>query len=121
MFDGDSAFTLYDACGFPLEATSGELPATPMQSWVSGRRVGVENGRFSEYVSSMSETQYEILEAADGTFSVLMRCENGADAEVSLFCSREEAVRWVAYQRRKPGSDIQWPEIPASDFSSQAP
>jgi hypothetical protein len=58
----------------------------------------------------MSESQYEIFEANDGTFEVEIRGGDGGDAVIRKFDSRQDAVDWVREQRRKLGIDERWPE-----------
>ena len=58
----------------------------------------------------MSEPQYKILEADDGTFTVEIYGGDGADAAVTQFSSREEAVEWVREDRRRLGIDPRWQE-----------
>jgi hypothetical protein len=64
-----------------------------------------EEGMVAKGRPKMSEPQYEVLEADDGTFTVEIYGRDGADAVVTQFSSREEAVEWVREQRRKLGAD----------------
>ncbi|KJC59889.1 hypothetical protein UP10_14420 [Bradyrhizobium sp. LTSPM299] len=59
----------------------------------------------------MSEPQYEIFEAGDGTFAVDVHGGDGNDATMTGLASRQDAVNWVGEQRRKLGIDERWPEI----------
>jgi hypothetical protein len=47
------------------------------------------------------EPHYEVLEAADQSFTVKIYGGEGAEATVTQFASREEAVAWVRNERRK--------------------
>jgi len=71
---------------------------------------GVETDRFRAHISGMSEPQYEIFEADDGTFAVGIHGGDGADAVITKFGSRQDAEDWVREQRRKLGIDERWPE-----------
>jgi hypothetical protein len=59
----------------------------------------------------MSESQYDIFKADDGTFAVEVRGGDGDDATITGFASRQDAADWVSEQRRKLGIDEHWPEI----------
>jgi hypothetical protein len=71
---------------------------------------GVETDRFRAHIPGMSESQYEIFEANDGTFEVEIRGGDGSDAVITKFDSRQDAVGWVREQRQKLGVDERWPE-----------
>jgi hypothetical protein len=58
----------------------------------------------------MSEPQYEIFEATDGTFAVEIRGGDGSDATITKFDSKQGAMDWVTEQLRKLGVDERWPE-----------
>ena len=71
---------------------------------------GLEKDRFPAHILGMRETRYEILEDDDGTFTVEIFGGDGADAAVTQFGSREEAVEWVREDRRRLGIDPRWKE-----------
>jgi hypothetical protein len=57
----------------------------------------------------MSEPQYEIFEADDGTFAVGISGGDGSDLDLN-FASRREAEEWITAERRRLGIDERWPE-----------
>jgi hypothetical protein len=54
---------------------------------------GVETDRFRAHIAGMSEPQYEIFEATDGTFAVEIRGGDGSDATITKFDSKQ--VLWI--------------------------
>jgi hypothetical protein len=73
--------------------------------------MGVGTDRFGAHIPGMSEPQYEIFEAGNGTFAVEVRGGNGEDVVMTNFDSRQDAADWVTKQRRKLGIDERWPAI----------
>jgi hypothetical protein len=59
---------------------------------------------------AMSEPQYEIFEATDGTFAVEVRGGDGSDVTTTKFDSKQDAIDWVTEQLRRLGVDERWPE-----------
>ena len=49
---------------------------------------GVETNRFRAHIPGMSESQYEVFEAGDGTFAVEVHGGDGNDATLTGFASR---------------------------------
>jgi hypothetical protein len=72
---------------------------------------GLEKDRLGAHILGMSNTRYEIHEADDGTFTVVISDGIYADLAMTKFDSREQAEEFIADERRKRGIDGRWQPI----------
>jgi hypothetical protein len=59
----------------------------------------------------MSEPQYEIFEADDGTFTVGISGGAGSDLDLTKFATMLQAEEWIRAERQRLGIDGRWRAI----------
>jgi hypothetical protein len=72
---------------------------------------GMETDRIRAHIPGMSEPQYEIVEAGDGTFTVGISGGVGSDLDLTKFATRREAEEWIQAERLRLGLDPRWQAI----------